>query len=117
MGIVKFLLLVAAVGVFGCSGDRSNFSRMNNQFLADVHACWLWSLRTHCEECNAGASCRGDPCESFESFMESRKKSCEKYKAGVLDNPISCEILEIYEVKYKNMPAPEPGRTVQAPTN
>lgn len=121
---IKFIFIIVLGMLFGCgpsgSGTRPYFSRMNSQSLADIHARLLWQRKNFCEESKSGVSRRDNLCESFEELLAYRKKSCELYKSGstdVFSDPISCEILDIYEVKYKNMPAPEPGRTVRAPAN
>ncbi|MHC1710578.1 MAG: hypothetical protein AB9872_00250 [Solidesulfovibrio sp.] len=110
---IKLILIIVLGMLFGCgssgSGGRSHFSRMNSQFLPDAHASWLWHLRNGCEKYKSGVPSRVDDCAIFEDAMEGRKKSCEAYKAGSTEgwaDPVSCEILDVYEVKYKNMTAP-----------
>ncbi|MHC1710577.1 MAG: hypothetical protein AB9872_00245 [Solidesulfovibrio sp.] len=111
--LIKFIFIVVSCMSFGCglfdSGGRSRLSRMNSQFLADMHANTLWLLRGSCERYKSGVPSRSDPCKSLEKDLKDRRESCELYKAGSTDvfaDPVACEILEVYEVKYKNMPAP-----------
>jgi hypothetical protein len=103
--LIKFLLISFVVLLFGCGGDRSHFARMNSQFIPEMQASWLWLLKNACEEYNSGAPILGEPCVAFQDEMDSSKAACEKYKTGIWHSSIQCEVLDLYDVKYKNMPA------------
>jgi hypothetical protein len=110
--IVRCMFVCFQVILSGCTildpGDASYFVRMNSQFIPGVHAGYLWSNKTACERYKSGVGSDTGACAIFERDMTMYKKACEETRSGIAKypNPSACEVLDIYEVKYKNMPAP-----------
>jgi hypothetical protein len=120
LSIVSLLLFSVN---FGCdivgTGGANQLNTMYSQFIPDVRARGIWLKQIYCERYNRGIVGGQNPCVVFEQELAMFQKACAETRSGVAKypNPSACEVLDIYEVKYKNMPAPEPGRTVRAPAN
>lgn len=84
--------------------------------VPDMNARRLLFSQTICEEYKLGISTlKKDPCVSFEQDLSYYKKACDEIRSGNAKySSNACEVLDIYETKYKNMPTPPYQRQ---PTN